>query len=153
LVDRSIIGKELESVSFPVEAGKVMELARALHDDHSAYRDEHAARDHGFGGIPAPLTVTVLAAHWNPDGAEGTAIKLGMSLERLLHGETVWEYFAPVHAGDRLTAQRSVADVAAREGKRGGRMTLVTLQTEYTNQHGELTIRQRDVLIEREGVR
>ena len=60
LVDSSVVGKELGTISFPIEAGKVLEMARALHDDHPVYRDEAAARAHGFMAIPAPLTAVRL---------------------------------------------------------------------------------------------
>lgn len=149
MIDTAIVGQELDPITFPIDVSKTMELAKALHDDHPAYASAEAAAEHGFDAVPAPLTVTTLANHWNPQGAVGFALSLGISLERLLHGETSWEYLAPVSAGDTLTANRHVSDVTEREGKRGGQMTLVTIETTYVNQHGEAAIRTRDVLIER----
>jgi acyl dehydratase len=138
LVDPAIVGTELGSVSFPIESSKLMELSKALLDEEP-------------NAWTVPLTVTALVAHWSPAGAVGTPVALGMELARVLHGETTWQYVAPVSVGDRLTARSRVADVTQREGRRGGLMTLVTLETEYTNQRDELTMRQRDVLIERGG--
>jgi hypothetical protein len=52
-------------------------------------------------------------------------------------------------AGDRLTAVRSVVADETKEGKRGGRLRIVTLETDYLDQDGQCVLRQREVLIER----
>ena len=54
----------------------------------------------------------------------------------------------PVRAGDQLTATTHITGSTTREGKRGGTMTLIMLETEFTNHCGELAIRRRDTLIE-----
>lgn len=148
-LDASLVGTELDVVSFPIERGKVAELARALGDDDPVYRDEAAARAAGHDGIPAPLTATVLAMHWRDRAEDQLAIELGLDLARVLHGETEWKYLAPVNVGDELTGRRRIVDVTTREGRRGGAMTLLTWETEFTNQHGEAVVCQRDTLIER----
>ncbi len=76
---------------------------------------------------------------------------LGLDLRRVLHGECRWEYFEPVLVGDELTETRRVSDVTRREGKRGGTMTMITIETDFTNQRDELVVRQTDVLIETGG--
>lgn len=148
LADESLIGRELDEVRFPVERGKVREFAEALLDPDPVYTDETAARAAGFDGIPAPLTYAVAAMHWRDQ--TGAYEDLGLDLPRILHGEVSFEYHAPMLVGDELTARRRVADVRKREGKRGGRMTLVTIETEITNQRGELALREIDTLIETE---
>lgn len=76
---------------------------------------------------------------------------LGLDLRRVLHGECGWEYFAPVLVGDELTETRRVSNVTSRQGKRGGTMTMVTIETDFTNQRDELVVRQTDILIETGG--
>ena len=44
-----------------------------------------------------------------------------------------------------------MSNVTSREGKRGGTMTIVTIETDFTNQRDELVVRQTDVLIETGG--
>ncbi len=144
------IGREMGEAQFLLEQCNIMNLAAALFDDDPVYRDPDAARAAGFGAIPAPLTASTLAAHWATAGAEGTALALGIDLARLLHGESSWEYLRPLHAGDALSGHTKVADVRTREGKRGGAMTLVVLETEYLDAEGEVVLRKRDTLIERE---
>lgn len=149
MADASHIGLELDELSFPVDRSKVRELALAAGDDDPVYVDEDTARDAGFPAIPAPLNVAVLAMHWR-DG-DDMLDRLDLDLRRVLHGEVSWEYLAPVHVGDELTARRRVSDVTTREGKRGGTMTLVTIETEFRNQHGEAVLRQTDTLVETGG--
>jgi len=147
--DPSQVGLELDSVTFPVERGKVREFARALHDDDPIYQDEAAARAAGHDGIPVPLTFAMSAFHWRDRDA---AIEdLGFDFKRLLHGGTNWEYLQPVYVGDELTMRRTVAAVDEREGKRGGSMTFVTIAAEITNGTGDLVMRQTDTLIQTGG--
>lgn len=150
MIDSSIVGRELDRTTFPIERSKLAELARSFGDDDPVWYDDAAAAAAGFDAVPVPPTVTVLSAHWKPGGVPALVEQLGMDLGRVLHGEARWEYLGPVRLGDTLTARQWVADVTTREGKRGGSMTLVTLKIDFTNQHGELVTRRTDVLIERE---
>jgi acyl dehydratase len=149
-INPTMAGAEFDEVTFPVERSKIAELARALGDDDPVYRDPAAAREAGFEQVPAPPTATVLIDHWGERGLAQIAQEdLGLDLERVLHGESAWEYIVPVRAGDELTARRRVGTIASREGKRGGTMILVTIDSEFVNQRGELAVRRTDTLIER----
>jgi len=149
MADESMIGLELGESRFPVDRSKIRELALAALDTDPIHQDEEAARAAGLDGVPAPLNYPVLLMHWRDPGE--ILVKLDLDLRRVLHGEVDWEYFAPVSAGDELTARRRVADVSTREGKRGGAMTLVKIEIEFTNQRGELVARQTDTIIETAG--
>jgi acyl dehydratase len=148
MTDPDIAGTELDTVRFPVERSKLAELARAFQDDDPAWFDPTAARAAGFARIPAPPTATVLADHWRSDGALTGALALGLDVARLLHGEASWEYLVPVRAGDELASTARVVDVTTREGRRGGTMTLITIETAFTNQDGAVAVIRRDTLIE-----
>jgi acyl dehydratase len=147
--DESMVGQQLDRFPLPVESSKVREFARALRDDDPIYQDDAAARAAGFEGIPAPVTFAAASSHYRDDLP--LFEQLGLDLKRLLHGESSWEYLAPVRVGDQLTARRRLADVSTRPGKRGGDMTLCTLETEYVNQHGTSVIRERTVVTETGG--
>jgi acyl dehydratase len=140
------VGTLVDEFSFPVDESKVREFALAIKDPSLRYIDPATAATEGFDGLPAPLTFAVVAAH-HRDAAAAVDL-LGLDISRVVVGEVGWQYEQPVVVGDRLDGRRVVADVNFREGGRGGRMTLVTLETELRNQHGELAIRQREVLIE-----
>jgi acyl dehydratase len=150
VVDSSIVGKELGEITFPVDRSKLAELGRAFGDPDPVWHDPEAAQAAGFDGVPTFPTVTVLADHWRPGGVGGLVDAVGADLSRVLHGEAEWSYFVPVRMGDTLTLRASVADVTKREGKRGGVMTMIKIDSDFTNQRGELAVRRTDTLIERE---
>ncbi len=134
--------------TFPVDRSKLAELGRALLDPDPVWHDPAVARDAGFDAVPTPPTVTVIADHWIPGGTIGPALALGADLPRLLHGEVSWTYEVPVRLGDELTARVTLASVDRREGKRGGAMTLVGLETTYTRADGVLVARKHETFIE-----
>jgi len=150
MIDPSIAGQEIARISFPVDRSKLAELSRAIGERDPVWYDPDAARDAGFAGVPAPPTATVLMDHWREGGVAALVETIGADLARVLHGEVAWDYVTPICAGDELTARQVVADVTTKAGKRGGAMTLIKLETEFTNQRGELAVRRIDTLIERE---
>jgi acyl dehydratase len=151
VIDPEMVGRELGSVSFPVERSKLHELARALGDDDPVWHDHAAAFAAGFAEVPMPPTVTVLADHWQPGGALAPALALGADLARLLHGEASWELLRPVAMGEELRATTRVLDVTTREGRRGGSMTLATIATDFVGEDGVVAIRRVDTLVETGG--
>jgi acyl dehydratase len=142
--DKSLIGKKGEPVTMHVERGKIGEFARAIKDDDPLYFDEaYATRE--AGGIMPPVTFLQAMSHW--DDGRGRP-RLPFDLKRVLHGEQEYEFLAPIHVGDILTAVSTVVDVYEKPGKRGGVMTFAVTETEYRNQMGTLVARARAVGIE-----
>jgi acyl dehydratase len=150
MVDTSLVGKEIDEITFPVDRSKCAELGRAFGDPDPVWHDPQVAAAAGFEGVPTFPTVTVLVDHWRSGGVAGLVDAIGLDLSRVLHGEAEWHYLVPVRMGDTLTSKQIIRDVTQRQGKRGGTMTLVKIDTEFTNQRGELAIRRVDTLIERE---
>jgi acyl dehydratase len=138
------IGRSGKPVTMRIEYGKVREFARAIKDDNPFYFDEELAKREAGGVIPPP-TFTMTQAFWD-DGH--SRIDLGLDMRRVLHGEQEFEYVRPIYAGDQLTGQGRISSVEKRPGKRGGEMTLVTLETEYKNQKGEVCLYSRSTIIE-----
>lgn len=143
-VDKSLIGGAGQPVTIHIERGKIREFARAIKDDDPFYFDEEQASREA-GGIMPPVTFLVTMAHW--DDGRGRP-KVPMDLKRVLHGEQEYEFLKPIHAGDVLTAVSRVADIYEKQGKRGGTMTFVVIETEYKNDRGELVARAKQVTIE-----
>lgn len=56
-----------EGWSFPVEAGHVMQFARAIGDPNPIYADAGYARATDLGQVIAPPTFTMASAHFDPD--------------------------------------------------------------------------------------
>jgi acyl dehydratase len=77
----------------------------------------------------------------------GTAKILGIDLSRLLHREEEYEYFGNIYAGDVITSKMKVIDMSKKITR--NRLVEVTiLETELTNQHGELVLKTRTKLME-----
>src|SRR5690242_13101674 len=105
--DTSASGRAGEPVTRHVAAGKVQAFGAAIKDDDPLYFDEAlAVRE--TGGIMPPVTFLQTVAHW--DDGRGRP-RLPFDLKRVLHGEQEFEFLAPIHAGDVLTAVSKIVDV------------------------------------------
>jgi len=148
--DPSLIGQELDQFPLPVEWSKVREFAVALLDDDPIYQDERIARDAGFTGISGAPDVRGSVVPFPGRAGAIRAARPGPAA--VLHGESTWEYLGPVNVGDQLIGHRRIEDITTRPGKRGGEMTLVTLVVDFVNQHGDMVLRERYVVIETGGL-
>lgn len=144
MADTSDIGKVGNPITIRIEAGKIREFAKSIKDPNPLYSDENVAKTE-IGGIMPPPTFLVTLAHW--DEGQGRP-HVQMDLRRVLHGEQEFEYLKPIYAGDVLTAVTKVTDVYEKTGGRGGTMTFVVMDTEFTNQKGEKVAVSRSVTIE-----
>lgn len=152
MVNEAIVGMEFPPFEFPIEKGKIKEFARALGDKNPVYTDEELARSMGFRSIPAPPTFTVSFLHHAPDENFLLNMMQDMEIEvaHSMHGESEFEYFKPICAGDVLTVKAKVKDHYRKEGKRGGVMNFITVESTYINQESELVLKDRMLFIERE---
>jgi len=148
----SMVGTSVVTVEeFEIEAGKVEEFARAVKDDDPIHRDEDAANERGFDRIPVPLTFERVSAFPRYRTVEKYGIDLGFQEEYTIHGEQAYEYERPMKVGDVLTGTTTLADIYERDGNRGGTMTFAELETEYTDQDGEVVLTARATAIETPG--
>lgn len=141
------IGEVVRTVVFAVEAGKIAEFARAMNDDNPIYFSNDAARAHGFGAAPAPLTFSVASAHYAGGNATDLPLKLGLDLSRTVHGEQRWIYHRPIEAGMRLTGKTMIAEVD-RKQSRGGEMLRVLTETQYLDSDGNAVVSEFMLMIE-----
>jgi peroxisomal enoyl-CoA hydratase 2 len=145
MADRSIIGKTGKPFKMPIEWSKVREFARAIKDPNPLYFDPELAKRES-GGVPVPVTFLQTSAFWQDEtSSPGFG---GFDLRRILHGEQEFELLKPIMVGDVLTGVTKIADVYEKEGGRGGKMTFLVTETEYTNQRGEKVALARSTLIE-----
>lgn len=137
----------VRTVTFPVEAGKIAEFARAMKDDNPIYFGNGVAREHGADTVLAPLTFSVASAHYAGGNATDLPIKLGLDLARTVHGEQRWIYHRPIEAGMTLTGQTKIAAVD-RKQSRGGEMLRVLTETAYHDAEGTLVVSELMLTIE-----
>ncbi|WP_068395986.1 FAS1-like dehydratase domain-containing protein [Kribbia dieselivorans] len=143
----SLVGLVVDEVEYGVEEGKIREFARASFAEDPVHTDPSVAHARGLSAPAATATHVVVAGHHRDQRA--FVARLGLDMTRIVVGSVRWEYDRPLLAGDRLTGRRVVIADETREGKRGGTMRLVTLETTYTDAEGQTPVRQREVLIER----
>lgn len=151
---RDRVGESMDTVSgFDVEAGKVVEFATALGDDHSVFRDASAASERGLDRIPAPITFPWLHMfpHHRPPGVDHLGFDLGLDDRFLVHGEQAYEYERPVFVGDTLAGTTTLSDVTERRGDRAGSMIFVTFETAFRDESDDLVVTERTTAIETGG--
>jgi len=147
MIDRSCIGRTFPAHSADVEAGRLRLFAKATGETRPEYVDEDAARAAGHPGLPAPPTFAVTVFLDVPDPFAWLT-ELGVDLRQLLHAAQGFRYFAPIHAGDRLTFASRIGNVFQ---KKGGELTFVTRETEVTNQRGVRVADVRTTIVIRGG--
>jgi acyl dehydratase len=140
------IGHEVDTVQFPVERGKIGEFARATFARDPVHTSLAAARTAGFAAEAATPTHVVVAGHQRDQRA--LLDTLGLDLARVVVGSVSWHYERPLVAGDELRGTRRIVSDERREGRRGGSMRLVTLETEYLDASGTTVARVRELIVE-----
>lgn len=130
------VGDILDEWEFQVEAGKVREFARAVHDVHA---DD--------SGIAPPTFPVVISSSF----VERLVTKiLDLDRWRTVHGEQTYEYFRPIVAGDTLHCQARLVGDETKTGKRGGTMRIVTTEVEFVSAaSGMLVCRETMASIEK----
>ena len=133
---RNAIGVESDPITYEIEKGHIARFAEAIGDENPLYSDEIKARNSKYGGIIAPPTFyRALRPGSLPETAESP-------FTRNLDAGSDWEYFEPIRPGDRITVTIKLADVVEREG-RLGKMIIITRETRYDIQLGEIVATQK----------
>jgi acyl dehydratase len=140
-------GTVVDEVDLDVERGKIREFARATHTQDPVHTDVDAARAAGFDSVLATPTHVVVAGHYR-DQADFVRT-LGLDIERVVVGGVRWHYERPLQAGDTLHATRRLVGDDLKEGSRGGSMRLLTLETEYVDDSGQVVVRVVETILER----
>ena len=139
---RSKIGVESEPEVYEIERGRIQRFVQAIDDPNPLWQDEEYAKKSKYGGIIAPPTI-IPTIGWEQFSSQ----EASLLPESRLHGGTELEYYQPVRPGDKITITTKVIDMRERQGKRMGRMLLVTFERIYKNQRGELVAKCRQMII------
>lgn len=152
---KSSVGRSRKTVEgLTVEAGKVDEFARAIHDPKPEYLGLDAAQERGLDRIPAPPTFlrTWYFERYRPAGMGiDYGFDLGFDPRYTIHGEQSYEFERPVFVGDTLDAETELVDVHQRTGERGGTMTFAVFESVFTDTEGQVVARIQNTRIETEG--
>ena len=152
---KAMIGKRLDRRSGVVYQKEAQRFAAASGDMNPIYFDEAFARAHGYRTTPAPplfLTQVLQGVtdleRLSVDGVPAGGDSIPLNVQRKMAGGEEYEFLAPFYPGDTLTAETVIKDIEEKDG-RSGAFALVTRETTYTNQHGEVVARARMSMIAR----
>ncbi|MCW2540401.1 MAG: hypothetical protein JWN95_2126 [Frankiales bacterium] len=134
------IGATGEPYEYVVERGKVREFATATKARGTEYFTDSDA--------VAPPSFLMTAVFWSGPGSY--PLKPGALVGALgLHGEQEFIFHGePPRIGDRLTAQQKVEDSYVKQGRRGGEMLFVVVNTEFRDETGRLVAESRQTVIQ-----
>ena len=143
---RALVGKRLGGpVAATLHAHDAERFAHAAGDANPIYFDDAAARAAGYRARivppgflvwallpPRPLDALREDGLWRDEGPP-----LRLAVSRVLYGGEEWEYRAPAHTGDTITAETRLASLEEKTGG-SGPFVLMTTETTYTNQASEI---------------
>jgi peroxisomal enoyl-CoA hydratase 2 len=145
-LDPAVLQRQFPDFEFRLERGKIREYALALGLLDPVHTDVEAARAAGFDDLVAPPTFT--RQFWHENDTNDPMPHLGFDPKRRLHGEQAFEYYKPLVAGMVLRGRNTIVSTREREGRRGGKMTFVVIETRFTDETGDLVQVARRTLIE-----
>jgi acyl dehydratase len=144
-MDPNAAGLTFPPYEFLVERGKIREFADAIGDSNPIYHDPVHAAATPFGGILAPPTL--LRTFLYEPRAAAEALKVH-DWSYIVHGEQDFEYYAPIVAGDVLTARDHIVSITEKQSRRAGRLQIAVIETTFHNQRGEKVQVARRTLVE-----
>jgi hypothetical protein len=155
----------LPTRSFPIEAGQVLQFARAIGDENPVYTDESSPQARALGGVIAPPTFTMVADHFDPAYERRPRVGepwFGSGRERIsdaagsqqpqagasgFHAEQHFVYHRHPVAGERLYVTRRDGRSWEGQGRRGGRLCFRERVSEFRDAQGHPVITARWVSV------
>jgi acyl dehydratase len=133
------------SAPYEISRVKLTEFADAIGDPNPLYRDRAAAVEAGFPNVIAPPTFPIVISM----ASSGQAMAdpgLNLNYAMVVHGEQRFEYQRPLHAGEVVTAEVTIADI-----RDIGRNSVMTTSTKISTLNGEHVCTAHATLVERGG--
>lgn len=131
-----------ERFEFPIERGKILEFARAIHSDNPSFCGPNA--------IAPPTFLAVAAAVWGYSWevpGDSPLAEVGFDASKGLQLEEDYEYFGPPpSAGTVLTGQITLSEPVSKVGRRSGPMTILSTETTFWDEEGRVVAKARQVV-------
>jgi len=145
-INPDFIGKTFPaSAPYEISRVKVAEFADAIGDPNPLYRDRAAAVEAGFPDVIAPPTFPIVISMAG-SGQVMADPGLNLNYAMVVHGEQRFEFQRPLHAGDVVTAEVTIADI-----RDIGRNSVITTSTKISTVNGEHVCTAHATLVERGG--
>jgi acyl dehydratase len=165
---RALIGTRCQTTNWDlVERSEVRRFAQAIMDPDPIYWDDEEARRRGYPGVVAPPLFPLYAFRFPPysqdalaaaaldDNFHGAAFLPRFGLpdipvpqKGLLNGGNDIEFFRYACIGDRLSAESELLDIYEKTGS-SGQMVFVEMSMVFSNQNGEVLLRNKQIEIRR----
>lgn len=142
--------QEFPAYSVTVGRSDIQRFAMAIGERDPIHLDIAAAQAAGYADVVAPpyfpYVLRMQAGTLGPKAAlapDGSPARDVPPLEttRAMAGETSIDFGTRVVAGDTITVAKRIVDLYEKEGRSGALVFLVT-EFEFTNQRGELVMRE-----------
>ncbi|MDD5095852.1 MAG: MaoC family dehydratase N-terminal domain-containing protein [Dehalococcoidia bacterium] len=150
---KKLVGKAGELRLFEVEKGAIKRFADAVGETNLLYWDDDYARNSRYGSIIAPPGFFGWPTKWTGvmpfrDSLQQDVVDVMASegYTRILDAGIEYEFYRPVRAGDVLAALPKVVSIEEKAAKAGS-MFVASIDTTFTNQHGDLIAKQRKNMI------
>jgi acyl dehydratase len=143
-INPDYVGRTYEPLEpYEVSRVKIAEFADAVGEPSELCRDRAAAQAAGYPDVIAPPTFAIVIS--SASGAKITSDPgLGVNYAMIVHGEQSFTHARPLHAGDVVTAQSTIAQI-----RQVRNLTTLTTVTEIRTVDGEHVCTARSTLVER----
>jgi N-terminal half of MaoC dehydratase len=157
-----VTAERVEASLWAIEREDLRRFTQAIMDPDPRYWDDAFAKGTKFGGIITPPIYCTYLSRKTPPGADdpitraflenpnsdgiggvdtdrrGALPPIPTDLKRILNAGNEIELYKYPTLGDRIYSQARYADIKERVGREGTPMLIVTTETTYTNQNGEV---------------
>jgi acyl dehydratase len=149
---KHLIGKKSRPRIHEVTRLDIRKIADAAGDRNPLYWDDDYAAGTRYGGIIAPPDFFGWPVKWAPDQTfvNSSELEEYMFIEltkagynRAINAGMASEFYKPIRPGDTLVISTEIVSIEEKEGKKGGKMLLSSMETTVVNQNGDIVARQR----------
>lgn len=149
---KGLIGRKGKPLVFEVTREGIRRIADAVGDRNPLYWDDEYAARSQYGSTIAPPDHFGWPVTWPPDQpfvniSDLTAVLYGEAMKagyfRAINAGMESEFFLPVRPGDTLVISSEIVGIEEKEGKKGGKMLLSTVESTVVNQNGAVVAKQR----------
>ena len=166
-----VTGEQVPASAWGIEKEGLRRFTQALMDPDPRHWDEDFARTTRYGELTTPAIYSTYLSNTAPGtddpitrafrenpvsdgigglrGGRGALPDIPTELVRVLNAGNEIELFRYPTLGDRIFSQAKIADVIERTGRDGSHMLIVTNETTYTNQKGDVLCVSRSSSIRR----
>lgn len=149
---KHLLGKKSTPIIFEVTRVDIRKIADASGDRNPLYWDDDYAAASRYGGIIAPPDFFGWPVKWNPNlpfvNISDLTVFLFTELMkagyfRAINAGMESEYFKPIHPGDALIVTSEIISIEEKEGKKGGKMLISSVESTIVNLNGDIVAKQR----------